>query len=157
MRKNTLIVWLMAMLLLGMAPGAWGFGSQGGRGPAAEKRLERIIQELGLTKEQKEKYLAGAKQIEEEAKAIRSQNREIFGKIEKEMLKDTADRQAIHNYIQQINQNNAKMQIKRMDQILELRKELTPEQKTKLEKLTAERKGRRAGRLEKPKQKKRDK
>jgi Spy/CpxP family protein refolding chaperone len=142
MCKNTLIAGLIIVLLWGMAPGARGFGFRNGPGPAAEKRLERITQELGLTKEQKEKYLAGAKQIEEEAKAIRSQNREIFGKIEKEMLKDTADRQAIHNYIQQINQNNAKMQIKRMDQMLDLQKELSPEQKAKISDMIMKRRGR---------------
>lgn len=135
MRKNVLTMMLVVAILAGVSSGALAFGPQRAKGLPAEKMIERMAKDIGLTQQQKDKFLAGAKQIEEEAKDIHSRNREIFDKIEKELLKESPDSKAIYGYMQQISQNNTRIQFKRMDQIIQLRKELTPEQRTKLEKI----------------------
>lgn len=138
MRKSILLAGLAGVLVLSLlagSAGAWELGWRMGRKPTAEKRIEKIVRELGLSQQQKDKYLAGAKKLEEEAKTIRAQNREILGKIEKEVLKEAPDRKAIHDLLGQISRNKAQLQVKRMDQMLDLRSELTPEQKTRFEKL----------------------
>jgi Spy/CpxP family protein refolding chaperone len=136
-RRCLIVVLLVGVVLAGFSSGALAFGS---RAFSAEKMIDRIASDLGLTKQQKDKLLSGAKQVEEEAKDLHSKNREIYGKIEKELIKDAPDRGVLSDFLQQISQNNAQIHLKRMEQIIELRKELTPEQRTKFEKLMGERK-----------------
>ncbi|MCX5748836.1 MAG: Spy/CpxP family protein refolding chaperone [Candidatus Saganbacteria bacterium] len=102
-------------------------------GPSAEKFVERIAKDLGLTENQKNTLLSGAKQTELEEKDIHSSDKAIFEKIKEELLKDNPDRKTIHECIEQIGQNETKIQIKRMDRMIDMRKMLTPGQRTKLE------------------------
>ena len=139
---------IIAAIIIGSSSLAFGFGPEPGRGhgegpepgKGPEKFIERIGKDLELTKQQQDKLLTEAKQGEKEAGQIRSKNKDLFDKIEKELLKDSPDRDLLHNYIQQISQNNAQMEMKRMDQMIDLRKELTPAQKAKLEKIMKDRK-----------------
>jgi len=131
-RRCLIVVLLVGVVLAGFSSGALAFGS---RAFSAGKMIDRIASDLQLTKQQKDKLLSGAKQAEEEAKDLHSKNREIYGKIQKELLKDLPDRKVLSDFLQQISQNNAQIQLKRMERIIELRKELTPEQKTKFENL----------------------
>jgi Spy/CpxP family protein refolding chaperone len=107
----------------------------GEKRPEPGKMVERMAKDIGLTKEQKDKFIEGAKKIEEIAKASREKDREIMDKIEAEMVKDSPDTRMIHSYLLQISQNRTEIQFKRLEQMIELRKGLTPEQKTKLEQL----------------------
>jgi len=143
--KKRLVIMLIFVFLTGMPSLSFGFGSMSGRGRPSEKFIERLAKDIGLTDQQKDKLLAGSKKIEAEEREIRSQNKEIYAQIKKELLKDSPDRKVISDYIQRISQNNAQIQIKRMDQIIDMRKDLTPEQKTKLEKLMGEKKAHRIG------------
>jgi Spy/CpxP family protein refolding chaperone len=139
MAKKVLIVLLALLCLIStgaVAAMPWG----GGRGPA-EKMVERIAKELNLTQQQKDKFVTGAKQVEEEAGKVRIANKEIFTKIEKELAKDSPDSKQINSYLQEMNNNQTKIQFKRMEQLIQLRKELTPEQKIKLENLMKKKKG----------------
>ncbi|HTY13930.1 MAG TPA: periplasmic heavy metal sensor [Candidatus Omnitrophota bacterium] len=121
-------------------PGGPGGPGDPGRPPARDpqKFVERIAKDLGLTKEQQDKLLADAKKTEEETDQLRAKNKDLFDKVEKELLKDSPDRDLLHGYLQQIGQNETQMQIKRMDRMVDLRKTLTPEQKAKFEKMAAE-------------------
>ena len=103
--------------------------------PPHEKMMERMAKDLGLTVEQKEKYSGMAKKLEEESKTMRSRNKEFFDKIGQELAKDSPNRDLLYKYMQQISKNEDQMRLKRMDQMIQLRKELTQEQKAKLEKL----------------------
>ncbi|MFA4967020.1 MAG: periplasmic heavy metal sensor [Candidatus Margulisiibacteriota bacterium] len=135
-KKGLLILTVIAI----MAPMGFAFQPPpGGRGLSAGKMIERIAKEIGLSQEQKEKYLAGAKQVEEEAKAIRAKNKDLFDLIKKELQKDAPDSKSIYGYMQQINQNELQVQFKRMEQIIAMKKELTPEQKAKLDQLMKDR------------------
>ena len=140
--NNLLAALLIAGVLSGASFGLPLFGPPQEKGPMVERMIEGMAKDIGLTQPQKEKFLAGAKRIEEEAKIIQSKNKGIFDKIEKELLRESPDSKIIYGYMQQISQNTTLIQFKRMDQIIQLRRELTPEQKTKLEKLTEERKRR---------------
>lgn len=144
---------LVMLALSGIAFGAPPFGWAGEKRPMAERMIDRMAKDIGLTQQQKDKFLAGEKQIEEEAQKIHSKNREIFDKIEEELLKESPDSRRIYGYMQQISQNNTQIQFKRMDQMIQLRKELTPEQRTKLEKTMKERKEQEKKMFEKMRQK----
>jgi Spy/CpxP family protein refolding chaperone len=107
---------------------------RGGR-PSPEMMIDRMARDIGLSKQQKESFLAGAKKIEEVAYKLMEKDRTTFGKIERELLKDSPDKKAIYNYMFQINQNRTQTEFKRMEQMIELRKKLTPEQRAKLQKI----------------------
>ena len=132
-------------IVAGLTSGAFAFDFKfkGTPPPSPEKFIERMAKDLGLSKEQTDKLTAGAKQVEEQAKEMRAKNKELFGQIEKELMKDSPDSKTIYGYMQEIGQNNTQIQFKRMEQIILLRKELNPEQKAKLEKFMQELKGRR--------------
>ncbi|MDD5382836.1 MAG: periplasmic heavy metal sensor [Candidatus Margulisbacteria bacterium] len=151
--KKLLVVLLMAVVMAGSSLAAPIFRPSGKREPMAERMIEKMAKEIGLTQQQKDKFLAGAKRIEEEAQQMHSKNKEIFDKIEQELLKESPDSKLIHDCLQQISLNNTQIQFKRMEQIIQLRQDLTPEQKQKFEKLMAERKEREKKMLEKMKHK----
>lgn len=135
MLKKMSLFLLLGLMLARLTSNALATGPFGDRPRSPEKMLERIAQELGLTQEQKEKYLSGAKKVEADAQSLKAKNKELFAAIEKEMVKDNPDGKAIHNYMRQIGQNRTEIQFKRMEQLLQLRKELSPEQKAKFEKM----------------------
>ena len=135
MNKKILVLVCAMIVFSGMAANAFTFGPRIRSELKQEARIDRLTKEIGLTEGQKEKYLAEAKQIEEETKAIRAKNKDLFAEIEKELLKDNPDTKLIRSKIQEISQNNAQTQFKRIEQLIQLRKELSPEQKTKLEEM----------------------
>jgi len=130
-------------------PGDLGFGPPPRRGPSAEEMMGKITKDLGLTPEQKEKILADVKKVELEAKTLQDQNKGLLDSIEKELLKETPRREMILGSIKKINENNTQIQIGRIDQIIRMRQELTPEQRAKLDKIMKERKERSEKRREK--------
>ena len=142
----------IVIVLVVLEAGAMAMGAQPPRGFRPERRFEGIAKELGLTPEQKVRFMKAAKQVEEEAKVINSKNKELFDKIEKELVKEAPDSKVIYGYMQQIGQNNTQIQFKRMDQIIQLRKELAPEQRIKFEKMMKERKEQEKKMLEKMRQ-----
>ena len=132
-------------------------GEWGRRGHSSEKRIERFAKALGLTQEQKDQYIKESNKMKDEARNLNAKNKELFGIVEKELLKDSPDKGLIANSIEQIGKNRTKIQISRMNQIIELRKNLTPEQKEKLEKMMSSKKDRNPIKLENRRQKNRDK
>ncbi|MFA6430846.1 MAG: periplasmic heavy metal sensor [Candidatus Margulisiibacteriota bacterium] len=135
MNKKILVLACAMIIFSGMAANAFTFGPRIKSELKHETRIDRLAKELGLTEGQKENYLADAKKIEEETKAIRAKNKEIFVEIEKALLKDNPDTKLIRAKIQEISQNNAQTQFMRIEQLIQLRKELSPEQKIKLEEM----------------------
>ena len=137
MKNRITAVLLSALIAVSLSSGSLAFGHRPDkpfRAPG-ERMMEKIASDLGLSKEQKEKYTVMAKQLEEESKTIRAKNKEFFDKIGKELAKDSPDRDLLYNYMQQISKNEDQIRLKRMDQMIALRKELTKEQKKKLEDL----------------------
>ncbi len=136
--KNRMIAAAMSVVLaLCLSGGSFAFGKGPGKHPGdpGERMMGRIVSELGLSQEQKDKYLTMAKTLEEEAKAIRAKNKDLFEKMNKELTKDSPNRDQLYSYLQQISKNEDQIRLKRMDQMIALRKDLTKEQKAKLEDL----------------------
>jgi len=160
MGKNLLAILLIIVFLGSVSwafpafgPGDLGFGPPPRRAPSAEEMMKKITKDLGLTPEQEGKILADVKKVEAEAKTLHEQNKERFDSIEKELLKETPHREMILGSIKKINENNTQIQIGRIDQIIRMRQELTPEQRAKLDKIMKERKERSEKRHEKFRQK----
>ena len=110
-------------------------GPRGERRFSPEKMVERISRDIGLTDAQKNDLLARTKQADKETETLLARNRELFGNIDKELAKDSPDTKVVYGYMQQISQNELQMQYKRMEQMIQLRKSLTPEQKIRFEKM----------------------
>ncbi|MDD4178742.1 MAG: periplasmic heavy metal sensor [Candidatus Margulisbacteria bacterium] len=133
MIKKVLILFLTVILLAGGALAAFEPPPKGR--PSPEKMINRLAKDLDLSSEQKTKLLARAKVTEEEAEKINEKNRALFAEIEKELLKDSPSSKTIYGLMQQVGRNRTEIEFKRMEQMLELRRELTQEQKTKFEKM----------------------
>ncbi len=150
MNRKYLLFIVVGIIFIGISSQAFALWPMGDKQAAPknrrpEKMIERLAKELGLTAQQKDKYVAQEKKIDEERKAVDVTNKEIFNKIEEELLKDNPDRKVIFDHMQQISQNMNQIQLKRMGQIIDLRKELTPDQKIKLENIMKDMKQRRRG------------
>ncbi|MBU0572933.1 MAG: periplasmic heavy metal sensor [Candidatus Margulisbacteria bacterium] len=102
-----------------------------------EKVSDRFAKELGLSAEQKQSFEAGAKVVEEAIKPINEQNKELHDRIAEELKKDDPNKDVIYGYLEQISKNNTQMHFKRVEHLLEFRKELAPEQKEKLKEMGA--------------------
>lgn len=143
MNKKMLLVLLVGAMFIIGSSSAFAFGQQHKPGPvpmqdpgkSPQKRFEKMASELGLSDSQKQKFMEREKQLQAEAQSLRAKNKELFGMIQKEMLKDSPDKGSIHNYMEQISKNRLQIEIKRIDQMIALRKEFTPEQKEKLKKI----------------------
>ena len=137
--KNLFILFLIGVFLLGFSSCAFAMG----RMPAhmgGEKLVERMGKHLELTDAQKDKLLTIVKETEEEIEKIRLKNKELLEKLNGEMQKDHPDKASINRYVEEVGQNMTQAQIKRMNVILEFRKELTPEQLEKFKELHKKRK-----------------
>lgn len=132
--KRVLTVLLVGIMLAGAALAFPPFDRPANKRPHGNRMIERIAKDLGLTAQQKEKLLVEAKTLENEAEKVKTNNQVLFKQIDQELLKDVPNDKLIYNSIQQISQNNTTIQFKRMEQMIKLRKGLTPEQKKKLEK-----------------------
>lgn len=137
-------VWMVifALTLTAAAAAESGFGPPPERGPRPEKMIEKLAKEVELTKEQQAKMLADLKKVEADGQKIREQNRAYFETIKKELVKDNPDSAIIHDSIRKINDNEVKTQIMRIDQLIELRQQLTPQQRQRLDELMSKRQAR---------------
>lgn len=132
-KLTALMISLVLVTALNTASFALGRGPGRPFGDPGERMMARIVSELGLSRAQKDKYLSMAKALEKEAGTTRSRNRELFDKIGTELAKDSPNRELLFGYMQQISKNEDQIRLKRMDQMIALRKDLTKEQKEKLE------------------------
>jgi Spy/CpxP family protein refolding chaperone len=141
MKNKILGIMAAAAIIVILSGQAFGFSSPlDGKRMNSAKMFEKMAKDIGLTDQQKDKFMAAAKQVEEEAKTAHKKNRELFGKVEEEIQKDAPDRKLIQDYVRQINQNNTQIQLKRLEQIIQMRRKLTPEQKGKMDQLMQARK-----------------
>jgi len=111
-----------------------------GMPPKPLDKLERLTKELSLTPDQKAKFLENSKEIEKQAIEIEYSNFSLRDKMENELAKDVPDSKLIYKYMEQLEQNFLKMRFARINNIIELKKMLTPEQQKKFKELISERK-----------------
>ena len=126
-----MIMVLLAGSLLAVAStqslAAWGMG--GG------DRHDKLVQKLGLTPEQKEKFKVNEEKIRAETSTQRAAIEKISEDLKVELKKEPADRDKIHGLVKQLGEQRTAMQLKRMDALLDLRALLTPEQRQKFSEL----------------------
>ncbi|OGC22696.1 hypothetical protein A2291_01050 [candidate division WOR-1 bacterium RIFOXYB2_FULL_42_35] len=112
---------------------AWG-GGQGG--PSMKRGMEsKMFKTLALTKEQKERFLTERQKMAKEALESRQKNERFRLEMKAELVKDSPDKDRLHKHIREINNNSTELQIKRLDLMLEMRYQLTPEQRVKFKEM----------------------
>lgn len=116
---------------------AWGDWRGGKAGP--ERSFDRITKKLELTQEQKERFKARNEKMKESLKADQSEVKQLAEKLKSELQQDKPDRSKVHDLIKQISARRTEMELKRMDALLEMRQDLTPEQRVKFKALLAPR------------------
>jgi Spy/CpxP family protein refolding chaperone len=137
MKNKVIITLIIAVILLwGSSSSQAFFGGPDKEGVSdksarSEKMVDRMTKDLNLNKEQKDKFTADTEEIEKTAKEIRTKDRELMDKIQKELLKDNPDMKVIRSLMETINQNMTDIQFKRISHLVEFRKVLTPEQREK--------------------------
>lgn len=102
-------------------------------GPAQMRKM--IAKRLKLTDEQKKKFEAMEQETKKEMKASQKELKETGEKLKAELKKESPDRNVIRRHIRELSGIQAKMQIKRMDSMLDLREMLTPEQREKFKRM----------------------
>ena len=140
--KNLIIVLAIIFLTCICSEGLAFLGRSGGEFPDRDKAIEGISKKLELSKEQEKEFRSRSKEIEKDIVKLRLKNRDLWDKVESELLKDKPDRGAIYKHMQQINQNQFELRFKRMDNLLEFRKKLSPEQQKKFKDMLEQRKKR---------------
>ena len=95
---------------------------------------------LDLTKKQEANISALKKSMKKEMVAFRKETKKIRLKMKNELQKDSPNKNLLIAYIKEINKKKTTMQIKRMDYILKIKSQLTPEQKKKFKTLFKNRK-----------------
>jgi len=99
------------------------------RGFDRGKMTERVCRELKLSDEQKDKFMNNNKQMQVEMKKHHAEVKNHLEMIRQELKKDSPDRGKISREINKVESINAKIHLKRIDSLLELKKTLTPEQR----------------------------
>ena len=103
--------------------------------PKQAQAVKKIVTELELTEVQKELFKQHREDMKKETEAHRDKVKKLAESMKEEMAKDEPSQLVIHQTIRQINALNTDMQIKRVDSLLKLRQNLTPEQRQKFKKM----------------------
>jgi len=97
-------------------------------GAKKEGKMDKIMQELGLTDEQKEKLKEMKDAQRESGKEIRAQQREKREEMRKELEKTEPDLTKINKLIDEMAELDKQKTKNRVQGILDMKKVLTPEQ-----------------------------
>ena len=124
-----------ALLMIALSSSAFALGNIP-RARNQKKIHTRIERHLNLSDEQKAKFKDEEKRSREEMKPDRGQLKKFSDQLKEELTKDEPDHNRIHDHINKMGQLRTRMEIKRMDSLLKLRKLLTPEQREKFKKMS---------------------
>jgi Spy/CpxP family protein refolding chaperone len=143
--KN-LIGTLLLVFLLSADASAFGFGKKGrsdelGRGG----KMGKLLKQLDLSKEQKEKIKEHRESNKGNKKELRSQLKEAKSKMQTAFQSNASEGElrSLHSELKSL---KTRMADARFEKMLFLRSVLTPEQRAKLEELKSQRKGKRGQR-----------
>jgi len=142
MLKRTMTAVSVVLILATLSSSSFAFGWREKKGFDSGKMIERFSKDLDLTQNQKDEFASNSEEIEKASKDIHDKNRQLMEKVRAEIAKDNPDEKFIGEAVQTINQNNAQLQMKRLQNIIQFRKSLTPEQKKKFEDAMKKRKSR---------------
>jgi Spy/CpxP family protein refolding chaperone len=100
-----------------------------------QEGMARIVKELNLTPKQKEQFMSRRKEMDKALKEYRKDIDKHARNLKEEMRKDRPDKRSIYNNVRKIGDIRVKMQLKRVDSLLELRESLSKEQRIKFRKM----------------------
>ncbi|MEA3494356.1 MAG: Spy/CpxP family protein refolding chaperone [Candidatus Margulisiibacteriota bacterium] len=139
--KKWLIGMMVFALLIANAPTADAFwGKKGGdRRPDKNKMIERIADKLELTEAQKAKFKASGEKTQEFVKIKHEAVKSLAEKLKTELGKDKPSRWVVNRLIKQMSSLKTDIQIKHANHLIDLKQELTPEQRKKFEEMLKDR------------------
>jgi Spy/CpxP family protein refolding chaperone len=112
-----------------------GYGAQAWCQTADRPGMQRIIQQLKLTDEQKEQLKNQSQKQEEQIQTMTQYLREHRKRLKEELESQDVDRNAINNIITEMKETEGRLLYLRTIGILETKEILTPEQFEKLQSL----------------------
>jgi Spy/CpxP family protein refolding chaperone len=129
---------VLALVILMAVPG-WSAGDERKMDDQRPELGRGIAKRLGLNEEQKKAFVEREEKIRQAIKQEREEIGKLEAKLKDEMKKDNPDKNNVNNYLKEIGAVREKIQMKRMENLLELKKSLTPEQKLKFNEMLSQR------------------
>ena len=130
--KKLMVLVLVSLVVLSTQSLAWGRRDK--------HHGKEFLHRLDLNDQQREMFLVKKQQMEERMLSFRQKNERIRIKMREELEKDHPSREKLHRHIRKVNQHRTDMQLKRIDYMLEIIIQLTPEQKIGFKELCRQRK-----------------
>jgi Spy/CpxP family protein refolding chaperone len=138
-KSRALIILAVVILVFAAGALAQGPGGPAGRGPGSgegefgyERRLERLTARLELSDEQAAAIAAIGEQGREEGLKLRKEMMRLRNELEGEMLKDEPSEAAVVDLVDKIGNLKTEMHKIRVKNRLQVRRQLTPEQRDKM-------------------------
>lgn len=140
--KKWLVGILVFAFLIANAPTADAFWGRKGGGEKAgrHKIIERIANKLELSDEQKAKFKARGDKTQEFVKIKYTAVKALAEKLKTELGKDKPNRSAVSGLIRKMSRLKTDIQIRHANNLIDLKQELTPEQRKKFEEMLKQRK-----------------
>ena len=121
---------MVAAMVLGFVTESDAWGRRPGFGPhGSKKMMKRIVSKLELNEQQKKIFKLAHEEMRAEMEVNRKKIKALHQKFAAELKKEKPNRDKIHKYVRQIGRLQTEMKLKRMDNVLELQKTLTPKQR----------------------------
>jgi len=121
------IAFCMAFAANGAFAGAIRGQERPGR-PPKEERVQKIIDELGLTEEQVQQIKQNKIEHQEQAEILQEKMKQIHTAIRTELLKETSNEKTLKELADELKSVQAAMVDHRIESLLRLKDILTPEQ-----------------------------
>lgn len=151
MFKRIAALTLLLTLSLGLfSSQAFAWGQQKSSRRMKNHMQGMMFKKLALTEKQRKHFLSKKQQMERDCLGWQQKNEKIRLNMRAELKKDPPNRSKLHGYIREINKNQSEIQIKRMDLMLDMHNQLTPEQKAKFKEMTGKMEGRMKDHMKRP-------
>ena len=95
----------------------------------SDKVIERVCLRLELNKKQRASFKSAHENLRAEMKQNKVKIQALQQKIAGELKKDQPNRVQIHKYVKQINQLRTSLHLKKIDNVIDLHKTLSPKQR----------------------------
>ena len=134
-RKVVICAVALGLFFSGTSAYAWSFhrdSEKGGR--YMEKKMDRLVEELGLTSEQEEQLKSFKSEQKEAKKALREENRSKRAELREELEKADTDRAKVGSIVAEIKDLMGQKLDGMVKGVLLMKETLTPEQYEKFKK-----------------------
>src|SRR3989339_557839 len=133
--KKYLLVFLVVLMMLAVADRALA------KRPDPQRMTARMVKQLGLDKQQAERFSVMNETLVKQEQLIWEKNRALGEKLKSAMSQEKPNMEIVHKLAKEIGGNMTEMQIKRIDNLMSLKQLLNDDQKKKFESLLDKRRG----------------